>query len=56
VKEFKAGKVEVRNDKTGNLHVPIGKASFDNEKLLDNFYAVTAAIIHAKPQPLRVLM
>lgn len=49
VKEFKAGKVEVRNDKTGNLHVPIGKASFDNEKLLDNFYAVTAAIIHAKP-------
>ncbi|WP_018963245.1 50S ribosomal protein L1 [Coprothermobacter platensis] len=49
VKEFKAGKVEVRNDKTGNVHVPIGKASFDAQMLLDNFYAVTAAIVHAKP-------
>ncbi|NPV88835.1 50S ribosomal protein L1 [Coprothermobacteraceae bacterium] len=49
VKEFKAGKVEVRNDKSGNVHVPIGKASFDEQKLLENFYAVTAAIVHAKP-------
>jgi large subunit ribosomal protein L1 len=49
VKDFKAGKVEVRNDKTGNVHVPIGKASFDAQMLLDNFYAVTSAIVHAKP-------
>lgn len=50
VKDIKAGKVEYRVDKAGNVHVPIGKVSFDNEKLIENFEAITEAIIKAKPQ------
>jgi large subunit ribosomal protein L1 len=49
VKEFKAGKIEFRNDKTGNLHIPVGKASFDEEKLLDNLKAALSAVLAAKP-------
>ncbi|NWF68002.1 MAG: 50S ribosomal protein L1 [Chloroflexi bacterium] len=49
VNELKAGRVEFRNDKTGNLHVPIGKASFDAEKLLGNAQAVLEAVTRAKP-------
>lgn len=49
VKEQKAGKVEYRTDKDGNLHVSIGKKSFPKEKLLENFTAVVTAIIKAKP-------
>ncbi len=49
IKEFKAGKIEFRNDKTGNLHIPIGKASFDEEKLLENFKAALNAVLAAKP-------
>lgn len=49
IKEFKAGKIEFRNDKQGNVHVPIGKASFDEKMLLSNFSAVVDAIIKAKP-------
>lgn len=49
VKEFKAGKVEFRNDKTGNLHIPVGKASFDEDKLLENLKAAISAVLAAKP-------
>ncbi|OKO94188.1 LSU ribosomal protein L1p (L10Ae) [Geobacillus proteiniphilus] len=49
VQEIKAGKVEYRVDKAGNIHVPIGKVSFDNEKLAENFTAVYEAILKAKP-------
>ncbi len=50
VKEIKAGKVEYRTDKNGIVHVPIGKASFDVEKLLANFEAVMEALMRAKPE------
>lgn len=49
VAETKAGKVEYRTDKAGNIHVPIGKASFAEEKLLENFYSVIEALIKARP-------
>lgn len=50
VKEIKAGKVEYRVDKSSNIHVPIGKISFDNEKLAENLLAITDTVIKAKPQ------
>jgi large subunit ribosomal protein L1 len=49
INELKAGRVEFRNDKTGNLHVPIGKASFDADKLLANAEAVLGAVQGQKP-------
>ena len=49
VTEQKAGKVEYRTDKTGIIHVAIGKKSFDDAKLLENFNAIAGAIIKAKP-------
>lgn len=49
VKELKAGKIEFRVDKAGNIHVPIGKVSFNLENLLDNARAVLGAILRAKP-------
>jgi large subunit ribosomal protein L1 len=49
VAELKAGKVEFRTDKTGNLNVPIGKVSFSVEALIENFKALIEAIIKAKP-------
>jgi large subunit ribosomal protein L1 len=49
VKEIKAGKVEYRVDKAGNIHVPIGKISFDNEKLVDNFTTIYETILKVKP-------
>jgi large subunit ribosomal protein L1 len=49
VEESKAGRVEFRVDKTSNLHVPIGKASFDQEKLYDNLAALMEAIRKARP-------
>jgi large subunit ribosomal protein L1 len=49
VSEFKAGKVEYRTDRYGNVHVPIGKASFSPEQLLENYHAVLDEIIRAKP-------
>lgn len=50
VNDIKAGKVEYRADKTANIHVPIGKVSFDNEKLVENFSAITETLVKAKPQ------
>jgi large subunit ribosomal protein L1 len=49
VKEIKAGKVEYKAEKAGIIHVPIGKVSFDNQKLFDNAKAVADSIIKAKP-------
>jgi len=49
VTEAKAGKIEYRLDKTNIIHCPIGKASFKEEKLLDNFNTLLGAIIKAKP-------
>ena len=49
VAEFKAGKVEYRTDRYGNVHVPIGKASFDATALLENYYAVLDELLRAKP-------
>ncbi|MEA1996880.1 MAG: 50S ribosomal protein L1 [Gemmatimonadota bacterium] len=49
VNEVKAGKIEFRVDKTGNVHAPIGKLSFDNEKLAENFQTLIDIIIRAKP-------
>ncbi len=49
VKELKAGKIEYRTDKGGNVHVPIGKASFDKEKLVDNVTVFVREIVRSKP-------
>ncbi len=49
VAEQKSGKVEYRTDKNGIIHVPIGKKSFKPEDLLQNFKAITGAILKAKP-------
>ncbi|NLK27088.1 MAG: 50S ribosomal protein L1 [Clostridiales bacterium] len=49
VKDIKAGKIEYRLDKTNIIHVPVGKASFTEEQLNDNFSTLIGAIIKAKP-------
>ena len=49
VTEFKGGRVEYRTDRVGNVHVPIGKVSFEERALLGNFRAVIDEIIRAKP-------
>jgi large subunit ribosomal protein L1 len=49
VEEFKAGKVEYRTDKFGNVHVPLGKASFEKEALVENFLSVLDEINRVKP-------
>ena len=49
ISEVKAGKVEYRTDKAGNVHVVIGKASFDAEKLQQNFQALMDTLIRVKP-------
>ncbi|MFB4214175.1 50S ribosomal protein L1 [Shouchella sp. JSM 1781072] len=49
VEEIKAGKVEYRVDKSGNIHVPIGKVSFDSAKLNDNFKTIIETLHKVKP-------
>jgi large subunit ribosomal protein L1 len=49
VAEYKAGKVEFRNDKAGNVHAPVGKLSFDQEKLVANVQAFIDRIMSLKP-------
>jgi large subunit ribosomal protein L1 len=49
VREVKAGKIEFRVDKTGNVHAPIGKVSFSESQLADNLQAFLEAIVRAKP-------
>ena len=53
VKDIKAGKIEYRLDKTNIIHVPIGKASFTEEQLADNFQTLMDAIIKAKPSAVK---
>ena len=49
INEIKAGKVEYRTDKAGNIHVPIGKASFDAEKLAQNFQTLIDTLNKVRP-------
>src|SRR5919198_322505 len=53
VKEVKAGRVEFKIDKTGNVHVPVGKASFQPQQIEENARAVIDAVIKAKPSAAR---
>lgn len=49
VTEFKGGRIEYRNDRFGNVHVPLGKASFEPGALVENLAALTAEIMRVKP-------
>jgi large subunit ribosomal protein L1 len=49
VREIKAGKIEFRTDKTALVHVPVGKLSFDPQKLVDNAMTVITSVVKAKP-------
>jgi len=47
--ELKAGKIEYRTDKAGNIHAPLGRMSFESEKLLQNYFTLIETLIKAKP-------
>lgn len=47
--EIKAGKIEYRTDKAGNIHAPLGRMSFEAEKLLQNYFTLIETLIKAKP-------
>ena len=49
VQDIKAGKIEYRLDKSNIIHVPVGKASFTEEQLVDNFTTLMGAVVKAKP-------
>ena len=49
VQELKGGKVEYRVDKAGNVHVPVGKTSFDQQKLVENASSLLSSLLRAKP-------
>ena len=53
IKDIKAGKIEYRLDKSNIIHVPIGKASFSEEQLSDNFQTLMEAIVKARPAALK---
>ena len=53
INDIKAGKIEYRLDKTNIIHVPVGKASFTEEALAENFQALMDAIVKAKPSALK---
>ncbi len=53
VKEVKAGRVEYKTDKAGNIHVPVGKAAFKPEQLVENAHAVIDAVLKARPAAVR---
>ncbi len=47
--EIKAGKIEYRTDKAGNIHAPLGRISFETEKLLQNYFTLIETLVKAKP-------
>jgi len=49
INEIKAGKIEYRTDKAGNIHAPIGKASFDDNKIVENFQTLVDTLVKVKP-------
>ena len=49
INEIKAGKIEYRTDKAGNIHAPIGKASFDDQKIIENFQTLVDTLNKVKP-------
>ena len=49
IQEFRQGRVEFRLDRGGNLHIPIGKVSFDAERLMENWAAVMGAVLRNRP-------
>ncbi len=49
IREIKAGKVEFRTDKTALVHVPVGKLSFEPQKLVDNAMTIISSVVKAKP-------
>ena len=49
VEAFKSGRVEYRNDRYGNVHVPIGRVSFESDKLVENLLSISDEIIRARP-------
>ena len=53
VKEFKAGKVEYRTDKVGNIQVPVGKVSFSDEALKENIQAIYNQLMRVKPSTVK---
>ncbi|HAK05485.1 MAG TPA: 50S ribosomal protein L1 [Firmicutes bacterium] len=53
IQEIKAGKVEYRLDKEGNIHVSIGRVSFEDNKLIDNLVALTDTIVKARPSTVK---
>jgi large subunit ribosomal protein L1 len=53
VQEAKSGKITYRVDKFGNLHIPVGKVSFDEDKLRDNIKAVLTAVLRDRPSTLK---
>ena len=53
VREVKAGRVEYKTDKAGNVHVPVGKAAFSAQQIEDNARSVIDAVIRARPQSIK---
>eukprot|EP00658_Telonema_sp_P-2_P002399 TRINITY_DN10906_c0_g1_i1.p1 TRINITY_DN10906_c0_g1~~TRINITY_DN10906_c0_g1_i1.p1 ORF type:complete len:119 (+),score=30.01 TRINITY_DN10906_c0_g1_i1:344-700(+) len=49
LKELQGGRIEFRNDKTGNIHAGVGKASFSEEQLLDNLKSFAESVLACKP-------
>ena len=53
IREAKGGRVEFRMDRSANLHIPIGKLSFDEERLLQNLAAAVLAVTEARPEAVK---